>query len=168
MRHRTRQRLTIAGALPLLALATILLSAFPLYSAAHDEHAEQPKQPASCSVLGWVPYWDQKQAIDSFRQHAGTIDYLSLFWYNLTPEGTVRRYKHAEVDQGLIDLAHENGTKVFALVANLPDDQREGGDYGWDPDRVGAVIGSEQARAAHIEELVTLAEELGVDGINID
>lgn len=121
----------------------------------------------TCSVLGSIPYWDQKKAIESFRNNIDVIDYLSVFWYNLGPDGKIRNYIHAKEDQDLIKYAHKHGVKVFALIANLPDDQREGsGD--WDSDRVGHILNSSQHRQTHINDILSLARRMNFDGILID
>lgn len=167
MEHHTWRSLMRVLSLALFALVAMKIGFFPAAAPAHDGPTQAKPEPDSCSVLGWVPYWDQERAVASFRKHVGTIDYLSLFWYNLDPDGNVQKYKDAQIDHDIIDFAHDNGVKVFVLVANLPDDQREG-DHDWDPDRVGAVIGSEEERQAHVSALLALAEKLKVDGINID
>lgn len=156
-----------ALSIALLAIVGMKIGFHPSAVPAHEDQPGDEAAPSSCAVLGWVPYWDQKQAIASFSRHIDAIDYISLFWYSLDREGNIEPYQDAEIDRDLITLAHDNGVKVFALVANLPDDQREG-DHDWDPDRVGLVIRKEERRRAHIAALVELTEELDVDGINID
>lgn len=121
-----------------------------------------------CSVLAHAPYWAQEPAAASFEKHIGVVDYLSVFWYNLGPDGEIRKYLLADEDRELIERAHQHGAKVLALVANLPDDER-GDDRGtWDPERVGRVIRSSAARAAHIEELLALTRRMDFDGVYID
>lgn len=164
--HTWRSLIRLLG-LALLLAGGLRLGFHPPPAPAHEDHSDEEPTLTSCRVLGWVPYWDQARAATSLREHVQTIDYVSLFWYYLDPKGEIREYEDAQVDRELIAFAREKGVQVFALVANLPDDQREG-DSDWDPDRVGAVIGEPEDRAAHIEALVNLANELGVDGINID
>ncbi|MDO8649127.1 MAG: glycosyl hydrolase family 18 protein [Candidatus Peregrinibacteria bacterium] len=116
-------------------------------------------------VVGWIPYWDQENAIDSFRNHASAIDAISLFWYRLDPEGGIRTYDTTEEDSAFIQEAHALGKDVYGLIANLPD-YTEGGD--WDPERVTKVIATGETRRVHIEELIELAKAKDFDGIDID
>lgn len=153
-----------------IAFGTLLAGVGLLWS--YTSSAENPvdsEQAQSCSVVAWIPYWDQEAAMGSVKQHADVVDYVSVFWYHLAPNGSVRRYQDANVDPEIIQYAHDKGMKVLALVANLPDDQRDDDDSDdWDPDRVEKVIGSARARKAHIAELLELTEKMGFDGINID
>lgn len=113
-------------------------------------------------IFGSIPYWDQDRAVADFKQHTSSFDIISLFWYRLDSEGSIRKYQYAKEDQSLITYAQDNNVKVLALIANLPDN----GD--WDSDRVGLVISTAEARAAHIKEIMDLVETKGFDGINID
>ena len=116
-------------------------------------------------VLGWIPFWDQGPAFASFKQNPDLFSHLSLFWYLLRSDGSVKKYIYAQEDVSIINFAHARGVKVLALVANLPDED-EGGD--WDGTRVSKVIGTASAREKHITDLVSLAKRKGFDGINID
>lgn len=127
-----------------------------------DGQSSQPQK--KLEVVSWIPYWDQERAFVSFQKNIESIDCVGLFWYYLSPEGEVTKYKPAKIDQSIITLAHANNVKVFILVANLPD--TGGGD--WDSNRVGAIISSPDARSKHIDALSNLVRELGADGINID
>jgi spore germination protein len=122
----------------------------------------------ACSVLGAVPYWAQEEAISSFDKHIELIDYISVFWYNVGPDGDVRKYVMAAEDRALIKRAHRHGVKVLALIANLPDEEQAGDGGDWDAARVGRVIGSEADRRAHIAALMDLTRRMHFDGIYID
>ncbi len=116
-------------------------------------------------TLGWIPFWDQGPAFASFKQHPDLFSHVSLFWYLLRSDGSVKKYIYAQEDASIINFARARGVKVLALVANLPDED-EGGD--WDAVRVNKVIGTAPAREKHIADLVSLAKRKGFDGINID
>ena len=136
-------------------------------------------------VLGWVPYWDQKRAFESFMQNADLFGHLSMFWYNLDESGRIVPYQHAEEDRRLVEFAQSKGVKVLGLIANLPDDQpnpwlsfvsglldqvieREETTENWDRKRVADMLATSETRRRHIDELVKLTERMGFDGINID
>jgi len=126
--------------------------------------SELPPRVFSPSVFVSIPYWDQKAAYESFRENINTIDYISLFWYNLSPEGSIEKYTYATEDTAIIDFAHEHGVKVFALIANLPEE--DGSD--WDFGRVNVVIEESVARKKHINDIIALVDKHDFDGINID
>jgi len=117
------------------------------------------------SVIGWIPYWDQPNAFESFKNNASFFDYVSLFWYRLDAQGNVTTYQYANEDTSIIEFAKQHNVKVLALIANLPE-YFEGGD--WDADRVQRVIGSASARSRHVADLVALVDRHDFDGINID
>jgi spore germination protein len=116
-------------------------------------------------VITWIPYWDQNSAAESMRAHADQIDLVSFFWYVFTEDGMIRPYMYAEEDWTLVQEAHSLGMRVHALIANLPD-ENEGGD--WDNDRVERMLNDESLRESHIEDIITLIEQKGFDGIDID
>jgi spore germination protein len=156
----------------------LLLSAVCVFlscnSCAHENHEHninghnnRKLEENSCAVAAGIPYWDQDRAFASFRQNVGLVDQIYVFWYNLGRDGKVHKYISAKENSKIIEYAHQHGTRVFALVANLPDDQREGeGD--WDPRRVGRMLNSPAHRRFHIAELLALTERLPFDGIHID
>ena len=122
----------------------------------------------TCSIAVGIPYWDQNKAIESFRNNVDLIGYISVFWYNLGPEGKIRKYKFAKEDRNLINFAHKRNVKVFGLIANLPDDEQEGSGLDWDSKRVAKIISVKARRGKHIAELVKLTKRMNFDGIHID
>lgn len=115
-------------------------------------------------VIGWIPYWDQANAWQSFKKNVSKIDYVSVFWYRIDENGNLGSYKGAVEDKSIIEFAHKNGVLALALVANL----NETGDGTWDFQRVDKVISTKQARSKHIKDLIDLVEKNNFDGIDID
>lgn len=115
-------------------------------------------------AIGWIPYWDQAVATESFKQNVTELDYISLFWYKIDENGKLGAYEGTVEDKSIIEFAHNNNVKVLALVANLS----ESGDGTWDHERVDKVISNKDAREKHIDELVDLVEKNNFDGIDID
>src|SRR3990172_10684553 len=115
-------------------------------------------------VIGWIPYWDQTNASQSFKKNVSKIDYVSVFWYRIDENGKLGTYKGVAEDKSIIDFAHKNNVNVLALVANLS----ETGDSSWDYQRVNKVISTKESRKKHIAELIKLVEKHGFDGIDID
>ncbi len=116
-------------------------------------------------LLGWIPYWDQDKAFQTFKTHYELFNFISFFWYQLDTKGAIKPYTQTRQDQTMIDFAHARQVKVLAVVANLPD-YTEGGD--WDPNRVRIDIKTPEARTKHINELIKLLATHDFDGINID
>lgn len=164
--------LTVSNAIVLLLgivlLASIAYSLRDQFMKTFEESCTQKNQdlatsgPQAIGVMASIPYWDQSRAISVFKNNVAHFDYVSLFWYHVSEGGEIQTYEHAEIDTALIDFAHEHNVKVLALIANLAED----GD--WDPGLVDNVIRSEDARSAHIEDILTLVEENEFDGILID
>ena len=123
------------------------------------------KEKKATNILGWIPYWDQDNAFNSFKNNAELFNYISLFWYYLDSNEEIKKYTSVVKNEDIINFAHEKGVKVLAVVANLPD-YTEGG--GWDPKRVSKVISTTELRKQHILDIINLIEENNFDGIDID
>lgn len=126
------------------------------------ETLQQTRNEGELFVLGSIPYWDQARAYAMFQKHVDDTDGLSLFWYRLDENGNIGKYQYASEDMSIARFAQERGVKVLALIANLPDEGN------WDSSRVQKVIGTEEARRAHIASIIELVELKGFDGVNID
>ena len=127
-----------------------------------------PKKPTpverttELQVKSSIPYWEQEEALVSFREHVLKHDDLNLFWYYLGNNGEVVKYEYTVEDQGIIELAKENNVTTIATITNLPE---EGG---WDSGRVENMLSSKESRAKHIQNIIEKLNELDFDGINID
>ncbi|MGI9304255.1 MAG: glycosyl hydrolase family 18 protein [Gammaproteobacteria bacterium] len=132
-----------------------------------EESAVAVTETQDTEVLGWIPYWDQKRAFQSFRDNVDLFDYVSVFWYLVTRDGKLDIYDPSREDYDIISFAHEHGVKVLAVVTNSPDEW-EDIDVEWDPERIGLIIQSQDRRQAHIEDLLELTRRMDFDGINLD
>lgn len=135
------------------------------FSPTQVPHTITPIPTSDLSIIGSIPYWDQKSAFTSYREHASSVDYITLFWYGLRADGSIKPYTGVVEDDTIITTAHTNGSKVLALVANLPD-YTEKGD--WDASRVDKVISTPEARKKHIEDIVAMLSSHDFDGIAVD
>lgn len=158
----TKGQLTIGSNYQQVTISSVLL-AKPVSESKVPENIK--KQYDGKKILGWIPFWDQDTAFASFKRNVGIFDYVSVFWYLLRSDGSIRKYIYAFEDPSLISYAHANNVKVLALVANLPDEDDRGD---WDYLRVDNVISSSSARKKHVTDLVNLAKAKKFDGINID
>lgn len=117
-------------------------------------------------IMGWIPYWDQPGAYQSFTEHAKSFESIGLFWYYLKPDGTIGRYRNAVFDQSIIETAHANNVKVMLVLTNMPDHTETNTDWDWQ--RVDRVISTAKARASHVSEIVSLVTDKGFDGLDLD
>lgn len=117
------------------------------------------------NVIGWIPYWDQENAVNSFKKHVGAFNYISVFWYKLNKDGKITTYDGVNEDTSIITYAHDNNVKVLALLANL---QEDSGTENWDTNVVDSVISSFWTRKQHINDILRLTEQKNFDGIVID
>lgn len=130
-----------------------------------EKLAFQSLEQVDGKVLAWIPYWDQAAAVASYKKQAEQIDFIGVFWHALLRDGTIGKYPYAQVDRELIKYAQGQGTKVLAVIANLPTEDERGD---WDAARVELVIASPESRERHIADIVALVKEYNFDGVNID
>ncbi len=137
---------------------------FPILASCSQEPAIQDTSEGA--VLGWIPYWDQENAMKSVKENPELFDYLSVFWYRVDAKGNLTTYEVVEEDRSIIRYAHNNGIKVLALIANLPDYTEEENE--WDTNRIQLVTETKEARKEHIDDILSLFDSHDFDGINID
>ena len=113
-------------------------------------------------VRASIPYWDQREAFNSFSQNVGVFNHLSLFWYYLSADGSIRKYQYASEDKSIIDFAHNNNVQVTAVITNLPENG------GWDSERVEYILDDRDAQSEFIREIGQLLERFNFDGVTID
>ena len=114
-------------------------------------------------IRGAIPYWD-KTAVTSFTDNVKLFSHISLFWYYLTPEGDVAKYKYAVEDKELLNFAREHGVKTSMVITNLPDGEASS----WNTDLVKNVINDPVRRQKHIDAIKNKIVEMGFDGVTID
>jgi spore germination protein len=111
-----------------------------------------------------IPYWVQHTAFESIQAHVASFgvegSHIALMSYKLGEDGELKHYDPADEDAEIIQFAHDASLPVLATVTNEED--------GWDTERVERIINKPKRRDAHIEDLVALTHEIGVDGISID
>ena len=112
-------------------------------------------------TYGFVPYWEMD---DSIADHLAATDLTTLALFSVTHRRSGELatnqtgYQRVTGDRGraLIGEAQERGTRVELVYTSFGRTKNER--FYTEPD----------AQARWIEELVALAEDLGVDGINVD
>ncbi|MDR3691725.1 MAG: glycosyl hydrolase family 18 protein [Fimbriimonas sp.] len=130
---------------------------FPLVVAAliGSYHGSSP-----IKMNGWLVFDEEGTSLQSFRDHAGMLESVSVDWIKCNPQGMVLRQSHPTSGERteILQIAKKNGVKVYALVAN----------EGFQPKNVEAAMISADTMKAHAEALVKIATEDGIDGIDLD
>lgn len=80
----------------------------------NDVRSDAKDTASNMKVIGWVPYWDQKNAFDSFKKNVDSLDYIALFWYRVDKEGNLATFDQTREDKSIIDFAKDNNVKVIA------------------------------------------------------
>jgi spore germination protein YaaH len=150
---------TLAVAVVSVALIAVLS---PQDAAGPDDPAASTQEPMPVRI-GYVPYWDQRRALDVVWQHPDMFDEVSPVWYSLEPNGRIvltdDRYTH--VNPQVVRDMQARGIRVIPTVTSL----RNGH---WNADIVQKMLHDPTARRTHIGELVQLAVTKEYDGIDID
>jgi len=113
-------------------------------------------------VYGYVPYWE---LVDGIAEHLAKTDLTTVALFSVTHRrnGTLDPglvgYKRTTgpIGQRLIREAHERGARVELVYTSFGS-----------PRNARLFGGPEKTRERLIAGLVALAEDLGVDGINVD
>ena len=95
----------------------------------------------------------------SFKENYAKLDSLSLYWYNLDSDNDVSRDGSVsdENEEDIIAFAKENNKKVLVGI----------GDHG-EAERADEILEDEDLRNDHFDEIMTLLDEKGYDGVIID
>jgi spore germination protein YaaH len=109
---------------------------------------------AGRSVTLWAPYASSVE-IATIEANAGLVDELNFVWYELVGGGRIRGGIGA---RQAMEAARRLGIRVLPSIANS----------GFNRDFVIAAIGTDEARSAHVADLVALVVDNGFEGIDID
>ena len=114
-------------------------------------------------VVGAVPYWDEEEARRTIENQGLQIDVASPWSYAVTATGGVELQPDlkAEGEAELTARLHELGMKVIPTIANTTSGL-------WDTGTISAVIRNPSLRQAHVNAVVALIQDKGLDGIQID
>jgi len=114
-------------------------------------------------VVGAVPYWDEEEARRTIENQGSQIDVASPWSYAVTATGGVELQPDlkAEGEAELTARLHELGMKVIPTIANTTSGL-------WDTGTISAVIRNPSLREAHVNAVVALIQDKGLDGIQID
>lgn len=117
--------------------------------------ARDPKRP---TIAAWLRGGkDATRPLILLAQHLAVYGEINPFSYTIEANGTLTPNDPVN-DKVLIDLANTNNIHVIPTVAS-----------GWENSRsVARVLADAKMRALHIAEIVKVARQPGVDGIDLD
>lgn len=114
------------------------------------------------AVSAWLVFWDGGESIASFERNAPLMDQVMPEWAGLDAQGMPFRREHGFAEWNRMwAAAKKHEVQVFGMVSNYAD-------TGFDAKRAQKMLHDPAHRAAHIERLVAMAVEDGLDGIDID
>lgn len=148
-----------------LGVAVLILLSLTLTAPTQKPSTPNPTPfKSSFKIKASIPYWVQDQAFTQAQKNAQSINILNLFWYFLTDNGNIQKYKDANEDLNIINFAHSQNIEVFAVLTNLPEDKGTS----WDSKRVEKILQDKTSRQKHIQDILEKINLLSFDGILID
>lgn len=122
-------------------------------------HLVRPAAAQPLTFTGAIGYWWAEEGLAAFRQHADTLDAVTVFFYGVAADGAVQRGERIEsrVEQEILDLAHTQSVQVWLGVNDFEEAVRTDG-----------ILTSQETRRRHNEELLALLDQRGYDGVIID
>lgn len=107
------------------------------------------------TVGAWMPYWDEENALRSFRQNKHLLNELSPYLYFVDSNGQLK--PAAKFNMRVIEEAKGVGIKVIPMVSN-----------DFDGNKISKIINSGALRKAHINAIVKKVVKGNFDGIDLD
>ncbi len=119
-----------------------------------------PAPKPTVKLSAWIVFDDEGTSVASFKNHAKLLSSVSAEWIVCSKTGAISRpSKPTEAQRAqLLDIAKKNQVKLYALVANS----------GFTPEGVEAAMATPEAMKTHIDAMVSIAVQDGVDGIDLD
>ena len=104
-------------------------------------------------------FWQYGSDLNTLGSKIEGVDVVSPTWYELSNKNGEISSKYSSA---YFNQAKQNGYKLWPIVTNGIDD------VNYTPDVTSAMLNSEQNREAFIKNLLRIAKEDKIDGINID
>jgi spore germination protein YaaH len=106
-------------------------------------------------VYGYLPYW---QSIDLQAFHWELVSDVIAFSADIGVDGALSN-SHALPGAALVQAAHAHGVKVHLCATRFNSSAGT---------EIATFLGSAAARAKAVQQLVSLAQSAGLDGLNLD
>lgn len=133
----------------LLLLVFVTASALPLSALAATKKLE---------VSGWIPYWRTEAGSKDAKAHLSQMTEVNPFGYTVTSDGSLKdTLKVQGVSwQNLFTAAKKKKVRIVPTIM-------------WsDTKSIHRILSNDTLRAQHIEGIVTMVEDNGFDGVDID
>ncbi len=146
-----------------LVLAVIVLFAAALLGAIAvigKAKAEDNK-----SVIAYLVHWDQPRGMEIITREQSAITEVSPVWYKLTPQGNITPHTKwdgsSAVDPAVITSLRSMGKRIVPTLQNIVNGS-------WDAGVPQTILTNPALRTAHVNEIVSIVNTNGYDGIDID
>jgi peptidoglycan hydrolase-like protein with peptidoglycan-binding domain/spore germination protein YaaH len=109
-------------------------------------------------ITGWIPYWRKEKGVAEAVAHITQFTSVMPFGYTVLPDGRINDAMNWGIEPWttLVVAARANSVKIIPTVM-------------WsNAEAIHATLSDPGRRAAHIENIIVLAEDNKFDGIDID
>ncbi len=113
---------------------------------------------ASSEVGAWVPWFADETGAESAREHIDQIDVIYPFVYEVNADGTLRNRVDFTDEhwEDLFDEARDADVPIIPTIA-------------WfDGEQIDEILGDDDSRDEHIDDIVAMVKKYKFDGVNID
>ncbi len=110
------------------------------------------------SVAGWIPYWAGEGGIADARAHLSKLSTIYPFVFTVKDNGTLKDQGNLGSDswQNLFERARDKHVAIIPTITTGNGAQIE------------KIIGSADARTAHIANIIAMVQDGNYDGVDID
>ncbi len=151
---RHRRPVVLGG---LIALAAAVVGTAFVVDRSGDDRPELP--PGAVAVDVWVPFWALDDSLAEVEVRLDAVREASPFWFGARSATEIvvdENVVAAQTDQFLEQAADER----VDIVPSIRDQMPAGG--------MAAVLANPTTRTTHVETIVAFADDLDVDGIDLD
>jgi len=119
-----------------------------------------PAVSTKTQISAWLPWWEEKRALESLRRAKGKLVTILPVWYGLGEDGKVSEIP-SNFKPEVLSFAKEVNTAVLPSISNAKAS-------GFDPERVSLLINDEELKEEEIGKLVNLAKTNHFSGWDLD
>ncbi|MBW3604812.1 MAG: hypothetical protein KY460_07870 [Actinobacteria bacterium] len=114
-------------------------------------------------VIGYLPYWEQPEAVADVEANRGWLTTAAPWWYAPTRDGDVveQHPEYTDTSDRVVERLRDQGMAIMPTIANHRDGE-------WDFEVVPELLADTTARARHVRALAELAAARDFDGIVVD
>ncbi|MCH7541473.1 hypothetical protein IH981_01695 [Patescibacteria group bacterium] len=118
-----------------------------------------PNPNQKLSYTGAITYFSSDSGIKSSKENCSSLDYISLFWYQVNHDGSISRRDEIKdkKEADFLSFVKQNNKSVLVGIKNDEDSEI-----------VDTLLDYEDMRKKHISEVLDLLKEKGYDGVVID